>query len=63
MAYGFKDCCNSSNYFYLSGIPATVQENEIFLIETLQGETFCATYVKIPSVNYSVPTYNLVTLT
>lgn len=63
MAYGFQDCCNLSSYFYLTGIPASVQENEIFKIETLQGETFCGTYVKVPPLNYSVPTYTVISLT
>jgi hypothetical protein len=63
MAYGFQDCCNLSSYFYLTGIPASVQENEVFKIETLQGETFCGTYVKVPPVNYSVPTYTVISLT
>jgi len=63
MAYGFQDCCNLSSYFYLTGIPASVQENEVFKIETLQGETFCGTYVKVPPLNYSVPTYTVVSLT
>jgi hypothetical protein len=63
MALGFQDCCNSSSYFYLTGIPASVQEFETYYIETLQGESFCAKYVEIPKLNYSIPTYTLVMMT
>ena len=63
MALGFQDCCNSSNYFYLTGIPGNVSENEVYFIETLQGETFCATYVNVPTLNYQAPTYNLISMT
>lgn len=63
MALGFQDCCNSSSYFLLTGIPASVQQFEVFYIVTLQGETFCAQYVELPKLNYQIPTYTLVTMT
>lgn len=63
MALGFQDCCNSSSYFLLTGIPASVQEFETYYIQTLQGETFCAKYVELPKLNYSLPIYTLVTMT
>lgn len=63
MALGFQDCCNTSNYFYLNGIPATVSEFEVYYIETTQGEKFCASYVNVPTLNYSPPTYDLNVMT
>jgi len=63
MALGFQDCCNTSNYFYLNGIPATVSEFEVYYIETTQGENFCATYVNVPTLNYQPPTYDLLVMT
>lgn len=63
MALGFQDCCNSSSYFYLNGIPATVSEFETYYITTSQGENFCATYVDVPSLNYQPPTYTLLEMT
>lgn len=59
MALGFRDCCNQYNYFYVSGIPATVSEFETYYIETTQGVNICATYVEVPVLNYLPPTYNL----
>jgi hypothetical protein len=59
MALGFQDCCNSSSYFYLDGIPATVSQNEFYHILTLEGPAFCATYTTIPALNYLPPTYTL----
>jgi len=59
MALGFQDCCNTSSYFLLTGIPATVQEGEIWKIVVFQGETFCAKYVKLPPLNYSIPVYSV----
>lgn len=63
MALGFQDCCNSSSYFYLNGIPATVSEFETYYITTSQGENFCATYVDVPALNYLPPTYTLLEMT
>jgi hypothetical protein len=63
MALGFQDCCNTSSYFYLNGIPATVSEFETYYIITSQGEKFCATYLDVPSLNYLPPTYNLLEMT
>lgn len=63
MALGFQDCCNSSNYFLLEGIPATVSEFEVYYIRTVQGENFCATYVNLPALNYSPPVYTLLEMT
>ena len=63
MALGFQDCCNSSSYFLLEGIPATVSEFEVYYIQTAQGETFCATYVNLPALNYSPPIYTLLEMT
>lgn len=63
MALGFQDCCNSSSYFYLNGIPATVSQNEFYHIITLEGPVFCATYRVIPALNYLPPTYTLAEMT
>lgn len=63
MALGFRDCCNSSSYFYLNGIPGSVSPNDVYEIITLEGPTFCATYTTVPILNYSPPTYNLVEMT
>lgn len=63
MALGFQDCCNSSSYFYLNGIPATVSQNEFYHILTLEGPAFCATYTTIPTLNYLPPTYTLTEMT
>lgn len=63
MALGFRDCCNPSNYFYLTGIPGSVSENEVYFIETVQGETFCATYVNVPTLNYQPAVYSLISMT
>lgn len=63
MALGFQDCCNSSSYFYLDGIPATVSQNEFYHIITLEGPAFCATYTTIPALNYLPPTYTLIEMT
>jgi hypothetical protein len=63
MALGFQDCCNSSSYFFLNGIPATVSQNEFYHIITLEGPAFCATYTNIPALNYQPPTYTLVEMT
>jgi hypothetical protein len=63
MALGFQDCCNSSSYFFLNGIPATVSQNEFYHIITLEGPAFCATYTNIPALNYQPPTYTLIEMT
>ena len=43
MAYAFKDCCDSSNYFYLNGIPGSVSVGETYYVLTTNGDEFCAT--------------------
>jgi hypothetical protein len=63
MALGFKNCCDSNEYFYLTGIPGYVSEFEIYYIETIEGEIFCGEYVEIPALNYQPTTYNLVGMT
>lgn len=63
MALGFKNCCDSNEYFYLTGIPGYVSEFEIYYIETLEGEIFCGEYVEIPALNYQPTTYNLIGMT
>jgi len=59
MAFGFQNCCDTEEYFYLNGIPATVSENEVYQIATLEGFDFCATYVELPELFYQPLTYNL----
>ena len=59
MAYAFKDCCDSSNYFYLNGIPGSVSVGETYYVLTTGGDEFCATYVELPGIATSVPTYTL----
>jgi hypothetical protein len=59
MALGFRDCCNNFSYFYLSEVPTFVSESEVYFIVTDDGDTFCAQYVQIPSLNYAPPTYPL----
>jgi len=59
MALGFRDCCNQFNYFLLSDIPASVSEFEVYYIETLEGPSFCATYLNLPPLNYNPTTYNV----
>jgi hypothetical protein len=59
MALGFRDCCNNFSYFYLSEVPTFVSESEVYFIVTDDGDTFCAEYVQIPSLNYAPPTYPL----
>ena len=63
MALGFKNCCDSNEYFYLTGIPGYVSEFEIYYIETIEGEIFCGEYVEIPALNYQPTTYNLIGMT
>jgi len=63
MALGFKNCCDSNEYFYLTGIPGYVSEFETYYIETLEGEIFCGEYVEIPALNYQPITYTLVGMT
>jgi len=62
MALGFRDCCNEFNYFLLRETPASVSEFEIYYIETLEGPSFCATYLNLPPLNYTPTTYNVATL-
>ena len=59
MALGFRDCCNNFSYFYLSEVPTFVSESEVYFIVTDDGDTFCAQYLQIPSLNYAPPTYPL----
>jgi hypothetical protein len=59
MALGFKDCCNQYNYFYLNGVPGTVNLGEIYLIITSRNLEFCGQYVEVPKTNYNVPTYTV----
>jgi hypothetical protein len=63
MALGFKNCCDSNEYFYLTGIPGYVSEFEIYYIETVEGEVYCGEYVEIPALNYQPTTYNLIGMT
>jgi hypothetical protein len=63
MALGFRDCCNNFSYFYLSEVPTFVSESEVYFIVTDDGDTFCAQYVQIPSLNYAPPTYPLNNMT
>lgn len=63
MALGFQDCCNGLNFFLINDIPATVSEFEVYNIETVEGPVFCAIYVNLPPLNYTPPTYNIITLT
>ena len=57
MALGFKDCCNQYNYFYLNGVPGTVNLGEFYFITTTRNLEFCGQYVEVPNTNYVVPTY------
>ena len=59
MAFGFQNCCDTEEYFYLNGIPATVSENEVYQISTLEGVDFCATYTELPELFYQPLTYTL----
>ena len=63
MALGFKDCCNQYNYFYLNGVPGTVNLGEIYFITTSRNLEFCGQYVEVPNTNYVVPTYTAKQLT
>ena len=63
MALGFKDCCNQYNYFYLNGVPGTVNLGEIYFITTSRNLEFCGQYVEVPNTNYVVPTYTVKQLT
>ena len=63
MALGFQDCCNSNSYFYLSDNPTFVSQNEVYFIMTDDGNTFCAKYVNVPSLNYLPPTYSVLEMT
>ena len=59
MALGFKDCCNQYNYFYLNGVPGTVNLGDIYLITTSRNLEFCGQYVEVPKTNYNIPTYTV----
>jgi len=63
MALGFQNCCDVEDYFYVTGIPGSVSEFEIYYIETVEGETLCGTYVELPTLNYQPITYDLVGMT
>ena len=36
MAFGFQNCCDSNEYFYVNNIPNTVSEYEVYYIDTLE---------------------------
>ena len=59
MAFGFQNCCDSTDYFYVAGIPNTVSELEVYYIDTLEGLDFCAAYVEFPELFYQPLTFNL----
>jgi len=63
MAFGFQNCCDIEDYFYVNGIPGSVSEYEIYYIETVQGNTLCGTYVELPELFYQPITYDLVGMT
>ncbi len=63
MAYGFQNCCDGTEYFYVNGIPSSVSELETYYIDTTEGLDFCATYVELPELFYQPKTYNLVGMT
>ena len=63
MALGFQNCCDVEDYFYVTGIPGSVSEFEIYYIETVEGETLCGTYVELPTLNYQPIIYDLVGMT
>lgn len=59
MAFGFQNCCDSNEYFYVNNIPNTVSEYEVYYIDTLEDLDFCASYVELPELFYQPKTYNL----
>jgi len=63
MALGFQNCCDVEDYFYVTGIPGSVSEFEIYYIETVEGETLCGTYVELPTLDYQPITYDLIGMT
>lgn len=63
MAFGFQNCCDIDDYFYVNGIPGSVSEYEIYYIETSQGNTLCGTYVELPELFYEPLVYDLVGMT
>ena len=63
MALGFQNCCDVEDYFYVTGIPGSVSEFEIYYIETVEGDTLCGTYVELPTLDYQPITYDLVGMT
>ena len=63
MAFGFQNCCDIEDYFYVNGIPGSVSEYEIYYIETTQGDMLCGTYVELPELFYEPLIYDLVGMT
>lgn len=63
MAFGFQNCCDGTEYFYVNGIPSSVSELEVYYIDTEEGLDFCASYVELPELYYQPKTYNLVGMT
>jgi len=63
MAFGFQNCCDGKEYFYVNNIPNTVSELEVYYIDTEEGLDFCASYVELPELFYQPKTYNLVGMT
>lgn len=63
MAFGFQNCCDGTEYFYVNNIPNTVSELEVYYIDTEEGLDFCASYVELPELFYQPKTYNLVGMT
>ena len=63
MALGFQNCCDVEDYFYVTGIPGSVSEFEIYYIETVEGDTLCGTYVELPTLDYQPITYDLIGMT
>jgi hypothetical protein len=63
MAFGFQNCCDGTEYFYVNGIPSSVSELEVYYIDTEEGLDFCASYVELPELFYQPKTYNLVGMT
>ena len=58
MQYGFKNCCNSNEYFVIEDIPAYVNVGETWFIQTTQCGIIAATYGEIPPLNYTPQVFN-----
>ena len=58
MQYGFKNCCNSNEYFIVEDVPAYVNIGETWYITTTQGGIIAATYDEIPPLNYTPQVFN-----